>query len=436
MNKILLSVITVALLFLSSGGAWAAVSIPFTVNLSENVTVDTTDGTPRIAVDVGGITRYAAYTSGSGTNALVFTYAMVSGDVDLDGVALSSPISLNGGTIKDTAGNDATLTFTVPNTSGVIVNAAVPSGYTVAFAENTATNANKTSLSFSLTYPKANKTLNYSISSSGGGAPITGAIPTLAGTTTVNSINATTLPDGKLTLSAYLTDTIGGTGSTVTDIIPMAILDASLVGHWTFDAGDISGTTAYDRSGQNNNGTLTNNPTQTTGQVGGALNFSNVNSKVVVPDSNTLDLPTSLTTSIWIKPTASYVGYATHPINKWTNTTDANYVLYYFGTTSGTDRRLSLYANLNGVWLGNIGGSYVSPIGSWFHIAHTYNSVSGGKMYVNGVLVTSTSGGTLATNNAALQIGSAGFPGNFDDVRIYNRALTSTEITTLYNATH
>ncbi|HAJ90278.1 MAG TPA: hypothetical protein DCM27_04595 [Rhodospirillaceae bacterium] len=104
---------------MTSGVAFAAINIPFTINLSENVTVT---GTPRIAVDVGGNTRYATYTSGTGTNALTFTLSPTIGDVDLDGVAVSSPIDLNGGTIKDTAGNDATLTFTPPNTSGIKIN--------------------------------------------------------------------------------------------------------------------------------------------------------------------------------------------------------------------------------------------------------------------------------------------------------------------------
>ncbi|OFW88048.1 MAG: hypothetical protein A3B66_10595 [Alphaproteobacteria bacterium RIFCSPHIGHO2_02_FULL_46_13] len=107
------------LLFLTPP-AFAATTIPFTINLSEAVTVT---GTPRIAVDVGGVTRYATYSSGSGTSALTFTYSMVAGDVDLDGVTVSSPIDLNGGTIKDLSGNDLSpLTFTVPNTSNVKVN--------------------------------------------------------------------------------------------------------------------------------------------------------------------------------------------------------------------------------------------------------------------------------------------------------------------------
>ncbi len=99
--------------------ALAATSIPLTVNMSEVVTVT---GTPRVAVDVGGTTKYATYTGGSGTSALTFTLSPDIGNVDMDGIALISPLELNGGTIHDLIGNNATLTFTPPNTSGIKVN--------------------------------------------------------------------------------------------------------------------------------------------------------------------------------------------------------------------------------------------------------------------------------------------------------------------------
>lgn len=99
--------------------AFAGTAPFFIVNMSEAVNVT---GSPRIAVDVGGITRYATYTSGTGTAALTFTYNAIAGDVDLDGITVSSPIQLNGGTILDAAGNAARLTFTVPNTSNVNIN--------------------------------------------------------------------------------------------------------------------------------------------------------------------------------------------------------------------------------------------------------------------------------------------------------------------------
>lgn len=101
--------------------AFAATNLSFTVNLSENVTVDTTGGTPSIAIDVGGATRQATYMAGSGTNALTFGYTAQAGDLDLDGIGIASPIQLNGGTMKDAVGNNAVLTFTPPNTTGVKV---------------------------------------------------------------------------------------------------------------------------------------------------------------------------------------------------------------------------------------------------------------------------------------------------------------------------
>ena len=116
MKKFICGIATLLGVLLAAVSVRAAVNIPLTVNLSEVVVVT---GSPQIAVDVGGVTRYAVYSTGTGSNTLTFTLTPQAGDVDLDGVTVSSPIQLNGGTIKDLAGNDATLTFTPPNTSGI-----------------------------------------------------------------------------------------------------------------------------------------------------------------------------------------------------------------------------------------------------------------------------------------------------------------------------
>src|SRR3989344_473498 len=57
-----------------------------------------------------------------------------------------------------------------------------------------------------------------------------------------------------------------------------------LVGLWSFNGPDISGVTAYDRSGQGNNGTLTNGPAPAIGKIGQALSFDGVNDYVGLPD--------------------------------------------------------------------------------------------------------------------------------------------------------
>ncbi|MYM91641.1 DUF4347 domain-containing protein, partial [Rugamonas sp. FT82W] len=99
----------------------------FTVHFDEAVTVDTGGGTPRIALVVGATTRYASYVSGSGTSALVFRYTVPSGDVDANGITVGA-LSVNGGTLRDTAGNDAATTLnSVASTAGVDVDGTSPS---------------------------------------------------------------------------------------------------------------------------------------------------------------------------------------------------------------------------------------------------------------------------------------------------------------------
>ena len=107
-----------ALTVSSSAGADNAYAIgdtiSFTVAFNEHVTV-TTSGTPvegpRIPFALGMDTKHAVYASGSGTAELEFSYEVVAGDADADGVAVvADALELNGGAIKDLDGFDASLT--------------------------------------------------------------------------------------------------------------------------------------------------------------------------------------------------------------------------------------------------------------------------------------------------------------------------------------
>lgn len=101
----------------------------FIVTYDELVTVDTSGGTPRIAItlDTGG-TVYATYVSGSGTNALTFRFDPVAGEQDLTGITTATSIDTNGGTIKDAVGNSANLAINTvePSLANVDVDAIVP----------------------------------------------------------------------------------------------------------------------------------------------------------------------------------------------------------------------------------------------------------------------------------------------------------------------
>ncbi|MEY2641585.1 MAG: hypothetical protein RLZZ368_232, partial [Actinomycetota bacterium] len=80
--------------------------VSVTVGFSEAVTVTST---PRLQLD-GLSSKFVTYASGSGTSSLVFSYTIVAGDNDSDGLGiLANALQLNGGTIVSGSRN-ATLT--------------------------------------------------------------------------------------------------------------------------------------------------------------------------------------------------------------------------------------------------------------------------------------------------------------------------------------
>lgn len=90
--------------------------VTVTVTFSEPVYVT---GTPTLLLETGSTDRIATYAGGSGTNTLAFTYVVQPGDAssDLDYVSTGS-LALNGGAIRDAAGNNATLTLFSPGAVG------------------------------------------------------------------------------------------------------------------------------------------------------------------------------------------------------------------------------------------------------------------------------------------------------------------------------
>lgn len=88
--------------------------VTVTVTMDENTIIDTTGGTPRIALNIGGATVYATYNGGSGSKLLTFEYTLQAGENDADGISVDADsLEANGGTLKDAAGNDADLTHGV-----------------------------------------------------------------------------------------------------------------------------------------------------------------------------------------------------------------------------------------------------------------------------------------------------------------------------------
>ena len=103
-----------------------------------NELVNVANGIPFVELDFDGVTKNALYSSGSGTNTLVFSYTIQGGDNDLSGIQITS-INTGNGTIRDIGYNDATLTLgannlptnlaqVTVNTSPVVTSIAIASG--------------------------------------------------------------------------------------------------------------------------------------------------------------------------------------------------------------------------------------------------------------------------------------------------------------------
>ena len=163
----------------------------------------------------------------------------------------------------------------------------------------------------------------------------------------------------------------------------------------------------------------------TTGKFNGALSFNGTNASVSVPDSATLDLTTGMTLEAWVRPAVAG-GWRT-AIAK-----DQPGNLAY-----------GMYTNTNGTFPGgeiSVGGSQRSlngtstlPVGSWSHVAATYDGATL-RIFVNGTQSAQLAvAGSIATSSSALHIGGNGvwgewFNGTIDEVRVYNRALSAAEL--------
>lgn len=91
-----------------------------------------------------------------------------------------------------------------------------------------------------------------------------------------------------------------------------------------------------------------------------------------------------------------------------------------------------------GTNLVNTNGLYTPPLNEWVHVAYTYNGTTH-SIYCNGVLVNTSTAAVVAGVITSLYVN--GYPTggsnesgitNMDDLRYYNRALSASEIQTIY----
>lgn len=235
-------------------------------------------------------------------------------------------------------------------------------------------------------------------------------------------------PNGTYTLTAVARDAAGNT--TTSDAVSVTVNNTSapgLVAAWGFE--EASGSTTADATGNGQTGTLSG-ATRVNGRYGRGLSFNGGSAMVSVADTALLHLTSGMTLSAWVLP-ATTSGWRTVMLKETTG--GLAYSLY----ASGDGTRPSGYVHVGSNDQSVIGTAALSTT-AWNYLAVTYDGANL-RLYVNGTLVTSRAqSGAIATSTGAFRIGGNTvwgeyFNGLIDEVRVYNRALTATEIGTDMN---
>ncbi len=217
-----------------------------------------------------------------------------------------------------------------------------------------------------------------------------------------------------------------------------------LVGYWSFNEG--TSTIASDFSGRGNNGTLTSMDANTdwvAGKFGKALDFDGTNDYVSIANNTNLKPSLPVTISAWVYFTDTDI----HPI--FTN--DATSDFYY-----GVTLQIGTAPNVVSVQYGDGGspgannrrtkiGTTVLNTNQWYHVAAVVRGATDMDVYVNGIndggtysgagdgVAYTSAGGAVGRYDSSSSASNDYFAkGKVDELRFYNRALSSTEVAALY----
>jgi len=222
----------------------------------------------------------------------------------------------------------------------------------------------------------------------------------------------------------------------------------TIAGMWLFNEG--KGKVAKDSSGNENNGTLVNDPKWVDGKFGKALTFDGGSNYVDCGNGESLDITKEITVGAWVKfngidykagaGNLFSIGAKGYPDSVPAN---AGWWFSYDNRTNGQGFPYSCFGNKNGGWAGGgnsfAGYNFVFTKGEWYHLAFTVGK-SIAKLYINGDQLGADKplvNLVLSDTSRNLSIGSATtsyyFNGSIDEFAIFNVSLEKQDIQTIMN---
>ncbi len=267
---------------------------------------------------------------------------------------------------------------------------------------------------------------------------LTGSVTWTSSTPTASTINSAGLATGVAPGSTTIKAAMGSVSGSVTLTVTGAL--TGLVGEWPFDAG--SGTTAVDSTGNGHTATLFNGVTWVPGKIGNAISANTTNQYASTATIN-LSTTSAVTVAAWVNRT--YTSGGTNGNTLWEFSTNFNNVSNAFAFFPDEAPDCGVTAMEIGID-GNAGYNikcYTQPTsGVWHHLAVVYDMSQAAanevNLYIDGVLQTALKQ-TLNSNNTGTfgsyplylfsRAGTTSFSGGqMDDLQLYNRALSATEV--------
>jgi hypothetical protein len=203
-----------------------------------------------------------------------------------------------------------------------------------------------------------------------------------------------------------------------------------LVGHWMLD--ELGGTTVVDNSGNGHDGTWRGEPVlrAAAGVSGGALEFDGTDDYINIADHADFDITNAITISAWIY--LDNIGSQKAILDKKFDGAASGFRFVAFWSTLNFRFSDGITTNIHVFAADGI----LQP-GRWYHAGVVYDRETV-RLYLDAnEVVAEAHTEPIATNSVSLRIANYAsnaywLDGRVDDVRLYNRALSASDISNLY----